>query len=256
MSLPEPDFAEFSNPRLAAIYDALCPWGEAEDEFLRLAKALDPRTIIDFGCGTGNLALALAAHGFEVTGIEPAVPMLELARAKPGAGRVTWILGRTPELRERRADLILMTNHVAQFFGSDLAWRDLLEACATALHPGGTLIFDFRPRTDPPFPAWPRQESDAPLESTPLGPVAWWVTLPPHSGPHVRYRLHYRFHQTGEELISVNELTFRTPEEIKEALRTAGLDPGESLGETKTPDSGAPKRKSIYLARKTAHPNT
>lgn len=47
--------------------------------------------LIDVGCGTGRHALALASRGARVTAVDFSRGMLDRARAKPGADRITWI---------------------------------------------------------------------------------------------------------------------------------------------------------------------
>ena len=85
--------AEFRDPRLVEVYDAECPWGVDDDWFLALATDTPGGRILDLGCGTGRLALAMQRAGLAVTGIDPAAASLAAARAKPGAEHVTWIEG-------------------------------------------------------------------------------------------------------------------------------------------------------------------
>ena len=54
--------------------------------------------VLDLGCGTGRLAIALAARGHLVTGVDPARASLDRARGKPGGDRVTWVDGSTGAL--------------------------------------------------------------------------------------------------------------------------------------------------------------
>jgi cyclopropane fatty-acyl-phospholipid synthase-like methyltransferase len=61
------------------------PWdiGRAQPEFVRLADAgLITGHVIDVGCGTGENALMLAAHGLEVVGMDVAPTAIERARRK------------------------------------------------------------------------------------------------------------------------------------------------------------------------------
>ncbi|MCB1717865.1 MAG: class I SAM-dependent methyltransferase, partial [Candidatus Competibacteraceae bacterium] len=74
----------YEDPRLAAIYDALNPWAADTDFYLSLAPA-QPARILDLGCGTGLLACAYANAGHAVVAVDPAAPMLALAREKPGS---------------------------------------------------------------------------------------------------------------------------------------------------------------------------
>jgi SAM-dependent methyltransferase len=75
--------------RWAAAYDehqlarlALPGEREAWSRTWREALPTGTRTVLDLGTGSGNVALLLAADGFDVTGIDLAEGMLERARAK------------------------------------------------------------------------------------------------------------------------------------------------------------------------------
>ncbi|HEV7883761.1 MAG TPA: class I SAM-dependent methyltransferase, partial [Solirubrobacteraceae bacterium] len=52
-------------------------------------------TAVEVGCGTGSLTTALAAARPDATviGVDGDASILELARCKPGAERVTWLEG-------------------------------------------------------------------------------------------------------------------------------------------------------------------
>ena len=58
-----PNFGEFFDPRLVAIYDTVCPIAEYETFYLDLAAKLSASSIIDIGCGTGLLTCELAKRG-------------------------------------------------------------------------------------------------------------------------------------------------------------------------------------------------
>ena len=86
--------AEFRDPRLVTVYDAECPWSRDDDFFLAVVDSVaDQNRVLDLGCGTGRLALVMAAAGYPVTGVDPSRASVAAARSKPGAERVTWIEG-------------------------------------------------------------------------------------------------------------------------------------------------------------------
>jgi 2-polyprenyl-3-methyl-5-hydroxy-6-metoxy-1,4-benzoquinol methylase len=75
------------------VYDAVCVWSREEDFFLTFVNETPAARVLDLGCGTGRLTLAMAAAGHRVTGVDPAAAPLAAARAKPLADRVTWLEG-------------------------------------------------------------------------------------------------------------------------------------------------------------------
>ncbi|HEY8787273.1 MAG TPA: class I SAM-dependent methyltransferase [Candidatus Limnocylindria bacterium] len=60
---------------------------------------VEPRTVLDAGCGTGALTIGLAKFAERVDGIDPSAAMLREARRMPGANnkRIRWIQGTAEE---------------------------------------------------------------------------------------------------------------------------------------------------------------
>jgi 2-polyprenyl-3-methyl-5-hydroxy-6-metoxy-1,4-benzoquinol methylase len=64
--------------------------------------------VLEVGCGTGNLTLALTRHLSEagrIFAVDCSAKMLEKARAKVQDGRVTWVLAPIQELPEELGDM-------------------------------------------------------------------------------------------------------------------------------------------------------
>ena len=136
--------ALFAEPRLAALYDVFD--GDRDDltAYLRIADELRAGSVLDIGCGTGCLALLLARDGRSVTGVDPAAASLDVARAKPGARAVSWLLGDATSLLPHDVDLAVMTGNVAQVFLTDADWSATLRGVHAALRTGGHLVFETR----------------------------------------------------------------------------------------------------------------
>jgi demethylmenaquinone methyltransferase/2-methoxy-6-polyprenyl-1,4-benzoquinol methylase len=57
------------------------------------ARVSQGMRVLDLACGTGDLALLARSHGGDVIGLDFAHPMIGLARRKPDAQHVAWIVG-------------------------------------------------------------------------------------------------------------------------------------------------------------------
>src|SRR5699024_7052611 len=75
------------------LYDAVNTWGVDDEFFLTFASSDPAARVLDLGCGTGRVTLAVALAGCKVIGVDPNGPRLEAARTKPKAERVEWIEG-------------------------------------------------------------------------------------------------------------------------------------------------------------------
>lgn len=103
---------------------------------------LEPRSVLDAGCGTGRTARELARRGVEVAGVDLDAAMLDTARRK--APHLDWRLGdlTTVDLG-RRFDVVLMAGNVMIFLtpGTEGA---VLTNLVRHLRPGGALIAGFQ----------------------------------------------------------------------------------------------------------------
>ena len=94
--------AIFEEPRLAAIYDPLDGDRTDLDAYCALVDELGAGSVLDIGCGTGSFACRLAHHGTDVVAVDPAAASVDVARRKPDAERVRWVVGDATALPPRR----------------------------------------------------------------------------------------------------------------------------------------------------------
>jgi ubiquinone/menaquinone biosynthesis C-methylase UbiE len=214
---------EFTDRRLVEVYDAENVWGWDDDFFLAaLAERVAPR-VLDLGCGTGRLAIAMAAAGHEVTGVDPARASLDAARRKPGAERVRWIEGSAAALPARSYDAALMTGHVAQFFVDDSEWSAVLRALRRSLDRGGRLIFDSRDPAARRWAQWNPVDSRRTIVLPGGGAVSAWSEVLSDDGALVSFVNHFLF-PDGTDLTSEATLRFRSEEELRASVEAAGFD--------------------------------
>jgi SAM-dependent methyltransferase len=200
--------------------------------------------VLDIGCGTGTLAVRLALEGLDVTGVDPAEASLVVARRKPGADRVRWILGDATGLPPMAVDLVLMTGNVAQVFVDDDAWHVTLRSSHDALGAGGRLVFEVR---DPSFRGWEEWTPEASMSTTDTvhGPVESWVQLTRVELPLVSFRWTFRFLDDDITLESVSMLRFRSQAEVVASLRAAQFEVDDVR---EAPDR--PGRELVFIARR------
>jgi SAM-dependent methyltransferase len=218
---------EYDHPSIAAAYDAENRWGRDDDFFLSLADEDPGSHVLDLGCGTGRLTIALAER-HSVTGIDPAGAMLDAARQKTGAERVTWIEGTATDAASEAFDLALMTSHVAQVFVDDAEWGDTLHELARALVPGGRLAFDAR---DPAARAWEAWDG-----VTAVGDgVVSFISTSPLPG--------------GGVLTVESTLRFRAEHELRDSLESAGFAIDDVYGGWSGEPVGAGAGELVVIAR-------
>jgi SAM-dependent methyltransferase len=237
--------AIFEDSRLAALYDWLDPDRSDLDVYAGMVAEFGGRAVLDIGCGTGTFALMLAERGIRVTGVDPALASLEVARAKPRAEKVTWIHGDATTLPPLACDLAFMTGNVAQVFLTDEAWHATLRGIHAALIPGGRLIFETR---DPAREAWRDWHRDATYQRVEVpgaGVVEDWGELTDVDLPFVTFNSFVRFERDGDVIASTSTLRFRTRDEVTESLAASSYEVDEVRD---APDR--PGREFVFVARR------
>jgi len=173
----------------APIYDAI---GQGQFSARMAAWALawlaecgmpPPMRVLDLACGTGEAALAFAAAGCEVSGLDRSAPMLKIARGKArGAGYdVEFIGGDMRELpmedersttNDRRSQTDTRLSFVLCPSSFDIVTcfydsinyliddGDLDQVCASVariLRPGGIMMFDLNTAAE--YATWDERDS-------------------------------------------------------------------------------------------------
>lgn len=210
----------FDHPRLAKLYDGFEGDRSDLDCYVDVIVEVRTRSVLDVGCGTGVLALRLAERGLEVTGVDPGAGVVDVARAKPGADAVTWIVGETADALPLQVDAVTMTANVAMVFVSDEHWSTTLRAIHAALRPGGILVFESRNPADRGWERWghPPIEMEVSGERIVSSQEVTSIDL-----PVVTFVDTNRFLGDGEVLASTSTLRFREQDEIRASLQASGF---------------------------------
>jgi SAM-dependent methyltransferase len=128
-------------------YRRLIAWPERirrEWPFLeRVLAGASGRLVVDLGCGTGEHSRELAAHGFEVIGIDASPAMLEKANDTPLPPNLRFVQGDIVEVNRivpaPAAGAISLGNTLPHL--DDSGMRRLAAALAEALAPGAPFVF-------------------------------------------------------------------------------------------------------------------
>jgi 2-polyprenyl-3-methyl-5-hydroxy-6-metoxy-1,4-benzoquinol methylase len=136
---------EFTDP---ANYDLeQGPLSQARIEFWRRMAQQFGGPVLELACGTGLVAIPVAAMGLSVTGVDLAAPMLAHAQAKAERGDidVRWIHTDVRDLAlQRRFGFVILTGNAFQAFLTTADQHALLAAVRRHLAPEGVFGFETR----------------------------------------------------------------------------------------------------------------
>jgi SAM-dependent methyltransferase len=216
----------YEHPKLVSVYDLGNGWSNDREFYLSLAGDL-PKRILDIGCGTGLLCNAYAAQGHHVTGVDPAASMLEAAKRSPLGGKIRWVQSSAEALQlDCKFDLIIMTGHAFQVLLDD---KDVARACSQIRdHLAQDGLFAFESRN--PHIDWAREWDGMQREFlSPAGLVRELFKVRSVMGDRLVFETAYEL--PDEQLLSVSELRFMSPDAIGQHLARSGLSIHEVLGD-------------------------
>jgi SAM-dependent methyltransferase len=247
----------YTDPRLAACYDALNPPETHYPFYLALAGD-EPKAILDMGCGTGRLAIALAERGHRVTGADPSDGMMRVARRRPGTERVRWIDSDAAALAlQERFDLIIMTGHVFQVFLADDEVRAILRNLRRHLTPGGRLAFETRNPLVEEWRDWIPALTRESLQVPGIGAVEIHYSIAHYDiteaeGALVTFETHFRFAAgdvPGDVVVAPTTLRFMCRDALAGFLAEAGFSDVTWYGDWDRSPIGATSPEIIAIAR-------
>ena len=161
-----------SGREYAARFEALAASGaDVHGEATFCTALLSPGArVLDAGCGTGRVAIRLAAQGFDVVGLDVDDSMLAVARDQDPA--LPWVLGDLSDLPPELLagppyDLVLLAGNVVPLLAPGTL-RGTVAALAGLLADGGLLVAGFgldRAHLPAGCPVTPLEEYDAALAS-------------------------------------------------------------------------------------------
>jgi ubiquinone/menaquinone biosynthesis C-methylase UbiE len=241
---------QFSEDRLAALYDRLFPPEQQADLTFYLPLVMAARTVLDVGCGTGALLRRAreAGHAGRLCGIDPAAAMLRQARAR---SHIEWVLGDLASIRwDQEFDLVVMTGHAFQELTADDEIRTALAAIRAALTRGGRFAFETR---NPVVRAWEQWARDYTAEVTDASGAVVRCTCQvetPLERGLVRSTSTFTSPAWDRPLVSRSVLRFLDAAAVSSFLSAAGLAIEEQFGGWDRQPLRATSPEIITIARK------
>ncbi|MER7127567.1 class I SAM-dependent DNA methyltransferase [Streptosporangium saharense] len=125
------------------VYGTTIPETSTEAAVDRLAELADGGPVLEFGIGTGRLALPLVARGLVVAGVEGSEEMTRRLRAKPGGDRVPVTPGDFATTRvEGEFGLVVLAINTIFALPSQDAQVACFHNAAAHLRPGGRFVVE------------------------------------------------------------------------------------------------------------------
>ena len=103
--------------------------------------------LLDLGCGTGRVALHIAAQGYQVTGVDIVPEMIARARQKATkeAVSIDWVVADARNFHlSKHFPFIYMLEHVFQFLLTREDQEAMLARVREHMHPESCFLFDTR----------------------------------------------------------------------------------------------------------------
>jgi SAM-dependent methyltransferase len=147
--------------QFATVYDRLMENMPYAD-WLRFARTIwsqkeeMPRSVVDLGCGTGNLSIPLAKSGFHVYAIDLSADMLTIGRGKwdetpqqsgrLGSGSIRWLQQDMSEWKlPEQVDTVISFCDCLNYLTEEEDVEAAFRATYHGLRPGGVFLFDVLP---------------------------------------------------------------------------------------------------------------
>jgi SAM-dependent methyltransferase len=131
---------------IGALYDSLAGSAfptDTDATVTLLAELADGGPLLEFGIGTGRLALPLARLGLSVSGIDGSAEMLEQLRSKPGGAAIPVTVGNFADTRVGGdVTLVVLAANTVFALPSQDAQVQTFRNAATHLRPGGHFVLE------------------------------------------------------------------------------------------------------------------
>lgn len=123
------------------MYQSIFDYGRQFRECHSILKKHGAKSVLELGCGAGNLAPYFLEAGYDYAGMDVAEPMLRIARREQRDARfihgdMSWFSSR------RKFDAVVILGRSFTYMTSNEQVQSALRCIRRALRPGGVLVFD------------------------------------------------------------------------------------------------------------------
>ncbi|MEL6645083.1 MAG: class I SAM-dependent methyltransferase [Pseudomonadota bacterium] len=219
----------YTDPFFVSFYDLQNRWAADFDLCARLAQSAS--SVLDLGCGTGELAAHLA-QTHRVTGVDPAPAMLDIARTRPGGDRVQWVQSDAASLDlGDQFDLITMTGHAFQILLTEADQRTTLATIRRHLAPSGRFILDMRNRAAFEVTLWNPPYTRKVIDHPAHGQVTVETTTAWDPATGIAAYTHSHTLPSGDQSRTTARIRFDDHAHMQRILRLEGLSADRWFGD-------------------------
>lgn len=246
------------DPEFVKLYDVENQGLWDIDFYCDLVLELGVERVLDIGCGTGGFAVELARRGIQVTGVDPAAAMIDVARARVHGAEVgqsvTLLQGTVGQVPASSFSAAIMMGHVAQYFLTHTEWDQVLAETFQALLPGGWLAFESRNPEGMGADAWDEESTRETQPHPDGGEFTSWLEVvgiehDDAEGPLITARGHNIF-PDGRHITADEPLRYRPLPVLLQSLEQAGFEVPQVWGDWDRSPVRPDSPELILLARK------
>lgn len=124
-----------------AMYSSFMNYPAEYTYYQNILKKYSCKSLLEIGCGTGNLAALLLQHPYKYIGLDYSDSMLQRARKK--LPRQLFIKGKMQQFKiPHKVDACIFTGRTSSYLKSNIDVKKTLDCIYKNLNPGGIVVFD------------------------------------------------------------------------------------------------------------------